>query len=444
MKTKIQFFYLLLFLITSPAKAQEWEFVGLDSLAVYHLVISASGDTIYAGTIDRNINPNIIDGLYFTSNRGVSWVQLDSALGDGYVNGLNVISPQNLFILKTEIIYKTTNSGLIWMPITNISTNPIKWFGVSPFNTNEIYAIDVLALGGGRYFNSLFKSTNRGNSWKSIGSFPGSSHGSELRFAFDMTDSMNLYVCVDDRWTSLYLFKSTDKGENWIYVSAPPIFPNDFYTDKIIPNRIYLLGGIYIYISSTGGYNWFSADSGLTGTSYYLSFFQDQLTTNLLYILESNGLYYSRNDTVYWQKVEGSENLPLDLPPTTKNMSNIKTEGGQNKIYLGTSDGLFSRDILTYILHENRLYLNGYLLHQNFPNPFNLETVIKYYLPLTTHTILKVYDLLGNELVTLVDEENSVGSHEIKFDAINYTSGVYIYSLTAGIYRESKKMVIIK
>jgi len=84
-------------------------------------------------------------------------------------------------------------------------------------------------FGGGNYFNSLFKSTNRGNSWESIGSFPGSSHGSEITFAFNLIDSTNLYVVVDDRFGSLYLFKSTDEGENWLYVSYPPVLPKDIY-----------------------------------------------------------------------------------------------------------------------------------------------------------------------------------------------------------------------
>jgi len=441
---------LLLLLITIPTKAQEWEFVGLDSLAVYHL--SVSGDTIYAGTIDRNNNPNINDGLYFTSDSGVNWVQLDSALGDGYINGLYVFSPESLFIFKAGTIFITTNSGLSWSSIKNISNNPIIWFGISPFNINEMYAIDVLGLGGGRYFNTLFKSTDRGNSWESIGSFPGSSHGSELRFAFDLTDSTNLYVAVDARLNGLYFFKSTDEGENWFYVSTPPFFPTDIYSDRIIPDRIYLFGGPYI--SSNGGSNWILADSGLTDTSYYLSFYQDQLTTNLLYILKSDGLYYSNVDTFYWKKVVGSENLPLDLPPTTRNMKNIKIDKRTNKIYLGTSNGLFRTDVLTNVSNEKENFIKSFVLEQNFPNPFNPQTKIKYQLSVNTHVILKVYDLLGKELAVLVDEDKSAGDYEIEFSANGGSasggngsilpSGIYIYTLIAGTQRISKKMMLIK
>jgi hypothetical protein len=439
MKTKIISFCLSLLLITSPAKAQDWEFVGLDSLAIYHL--SVSGDTIYAGTIDRNNSPNIDDGLYFTSNGGYDWIQLDSTLGNGYINGLHLISPENLFILKTGTVYKTTNSGQSWSPINNFSSNPIRWFGISPFNRNELYAIDEIGVPGG-VLNNLYKSTNNGSTWILLGPFPGSSHGSELRFSFDSTDSLNLYVSVDDRFNNLYLFKSTDKGNNWFYVSSPPFLPNDIYTDKIIPNRIYMFPGPYV--SNEGGSSWFLADSGLTDTSYYISFFQDKLTTNLTYILKSDGLYSSTIDTFYWQKMLGSESLSLDFPPTTKNMNNIKIDEELNKIYLGTSEGLFRTDVLTNISYEKEPYANKYLLQQNFPNPFNPETKIKYYIPITTHVMLKAYDLLGNELRLLVDEEKSEGEYEVQFNGINYSSGVYIYSLIAGSQRISKKMMLIK
>ncbi len=438
MKTKIIYFSLLLLLSFSIAKAQTWEFVGLDSLAVYHL--SVSGDTIYAGTIDRNNNPNINDGLYFTSDSGVNWVQLDSALGNGYINGLYVFSPESLFIFKAGTIFKTTNSGISWSSINNISTNPIIWFGISPFNVNEMYAIDLFFAGGTN--NDLFKSTNGGEDWVLLGPFPASSHGNELSFAFDYTDSMNLYAIDDDHWNSLYFFKSSDKGNTWSFVSSPPVLPRDIYTDKIIPERIFLLSGPYI--SRNSGTNWILADSGLTDTSYYLSFYQDQLLTNLLYILKSDGLYYSNVDTYYWNKVEGSENLPLDLPPTTRSMKNITLDKRTNKIYLGTSNGLFRTDALTNVPDEENNLIKSFVLEQNFPNPFNPQTKIKYQLSINTHVILKVYDLLGKELAVLVDEDKSAGDYEIEFNGKNFSSSIYIYTLIAGAQRKSKKMTLIK
>ena len=90
-------------------------------------------------------------------------------------------------------------------------------------------------------------------------------------------------------------------------------------------------------------------------------------------------------------------------------------------------------------------------LEQNYPNPFNPSTTIKYSIPDVTlsgvegfRVQLKVYDVLGNEVATLVNEEKPVGSYEVTFDVSNLSSGVYFYKLTAGAFTETKKMIVLK
>lgn len=442
MKTKIISFSLFLFLITSPTKAQEWEFVGLDSLVIYQLYVT--GDTIYAGTRDK-IN-NLNSGLYFSSNEGSSWIRLDSQLGEGAILALERNIDNTLYIIKNYVttgrtLFKSTDNGQNWSPVNNISNNQIKWLGISPFNPDKIYAIDLLELGGGN-FNSLFKSTNRGNSWESIGSFPGSSHGSEISFAFHLTDSTNLYVVVDDNWSSVYLFKSTDEGSNWFYVSYPPVFPLNIYTDYFMYDRIYLLPGPYV--SDEGGQSWFKADSGLTENSDHVSFYEDKLTTELIYILSTDGIYESKTDTLYWNRLEGSENLPLDLIAGVSNQKNLTIDKKTKQIYVGTSSGIYRKSLLTGLPIENHSQINEFILEQNFPNPFNPATKIKYHLPVNTNITLKIFDLLGNELATLVNEEKPRGIYEIEFDGENFSSGVYVYTLLAATQRISRKMILLK
>ena len=83
-------------------------------------------------------------------------------------------------------------------------------------------------------------------------------------------------------------------------------------------------------------------------------------------------------------------------------------------------------------------------LEQNFPNPFNPTTTIQYQLPENNKVTLKVYDILGSELKTLVNEEQEAGYKEVKFDASNVASGIYIYKLQAGKHVSIKKMMVIK
>jgi hypothetical protein len=88
-------------------------------------------------------------------------------------------------------------------------------------------------------------------------------------------------------------------------------------------------------------------------------------------------------------------------------------------------------------------------LSQNYPNPFNPSTKIKYSIPSnvkrgTSKVTLKIYDVLGNEIATLVNEEKPAGSYEAKFDASTLPSGIYFYRLQAGSFVETKKMVLMK
>jgi hypothetical protein len=83
-------------------------------------------------------------------------------------------------------------------------------------------------------------------------------------------------------------------------------------------------------------------------------------------------------------------------------------------------------------------------LHQNYPNPFNGISKIKYQIAKRSNVKMVIYDILGQELETLVDETLSPGKYELEWDATNYSSGVYYYRLVAGDYTETRKMVLIK
>ncbi len=87
---------------------------------------------------------------------------------------------------------------------------------------------------------------------------------------------------------------------------------------------------------------------------------------------------------------------------------------------------------------------SGFCLKQNYPNPFNPTTVISWQLPVRSHVSLKVYDVLGNEVAELVNEEQIAGTHQINFDANGLSSGVYFYKLTARKFTETKKLLLMR
>jgi hypothetical protein len=83
-------------------------------------------------------------------------------------------------------------------------------------------------------------------------------------------------------------------------------------------------------------------------------------------------------------------------------------------------------------------------LFQNYPNPFNPTTTIKYSIPELSFVTLKVYDVLGSEIITLVNEEKPIGTHTIEFGASNLPSGIYFYQLQTPNFTQTKKMILLK
>ena len=122
-------------------------------------------------------------------------------------------------------------------------------------------------------------------------------------------------------------------------------------------------------------------------------------------------------------------------------------DGGSKNVSLNS----ISQDTVNFYLNRivsvNKISQKipvSYNLYQNYPNPFNPVTTIKFDLPKSSTVQLKIYDLLGKEVIKLVDDKLNPGTYNIVWNAINYSSGVYFYKLIAGDYTVTKKLVLIK
>jgi len=93
---------------------------------------------------------------------------------------------------------------------------------------------------------------------------------------------------------------------------------------------------------------------------------------------------------------------------------------------------------------EDISVVSDFSLEQNYPNPFNPSTSIKFTVPSSEFVSLKVYDVLGNEVTTLVNEQKAPGVYEVRFDAGDLSSGVYIYKLQAGNFTQTRKLMLMK
>ena len=153
------------------------------------------------------------------------------------------------------------------------------------------------------------------------------------------------------------------------------------------------------------------------------------------------------------------QELPFSIPPKGSGELNIKFRPFAAGYYTDTlhiRSDTDSRRVAQILVIKGRAdtvleneIVYGFLLEQNYPNPFNLSTKIKFTIPSdvkreTSNVILKVYDVMGNETVTLVNGEKSAGSYEANFKATGFASGIYFYQLKVGELVETKKMVLLK
>lgn len=180
----------------------------------------------------------------------------------------------------------------------------------------------------------------------------------------------------------------------------------------------------------------------------------EQISFKIELVDESNkevlGIYdnvtFSSEDTMYFAnrdytvKTNGIGNKTVRLRlQITDNFKQDYTLGN----LIADKDGLFKKGFET-IHYKGELLVKDYTLVQNYPNPFNPSTIIKYQIPKEGIVKLKVYDILGREVTTLVDKYQVDGRYEVEFNASNLSSGVYIYRLEVNDFVTSKKMIMIK
>ncbi|MBK7631925.1 MAG: T9SS type A sorting domain-containing protein [Ignavibacteriales bacterium] len=148
--------------------------------------------------------------------------------------------------------------------------------------------------------------------------------------------------------------------------------------------------------------------------------------------------------TQFWYTTQWENYIRLrSVYDTNGNMVIYAWENWENSAWQNHIQLLFTYVPITNVEEEN-IKLDQFSLSQNYPNPFNPSTKISWQSPTSGWQTLKIYDVLGNEIVTLVNEYKSTGSYEIEFDASGLTSGVYFYKLQVESFIETKKMILLR
>lgn len=214
-------------------------------------------------------------------------------------------------------------------------------------------------------------------------------------------------------------------------------------------------GEIYENRKRRGGLAWNDAkgNSGKAGYHSIETGYYTYLYGNLLYKFQPAVLNYN----FYPLPVDREINLtPLAIEDSDLIISEVLLDGVTYSDYNPTTrilnlpantSGNFTvkyQNVLTGIAQDQTLIADGFELLQNYPNPFNPSTKISWQSPVGSHQTLKIYDVLGNEVAILVDENKPAGKYEIEFKSSSLPSGVYFYRLQAENYVETKKMILLR
>lgn len=400
-----------------------------------------------------------------TTNGGNNWFTQNSGIND-YLYSVFFMNASTGWISSGNSILKTTNGGDNW--ISNGSAN-----GMS------IYFIDVSTGWVANFGGSIFKTINGGDNWVTQASGLG-----------------NLYsICFANAYTGYtvgfdaVIFKTTNSGTNWFSQTSPLVYEEFYSVQCLSPDLVMIAGAAGALSTTNGGLNWISQALYSGGGSLRSLYFVDGNTGwtvgygGAILKTTNGGWGYSLTVTDKINSLKDQvNNLVSNHTLTTGQgeMLNSKLDGTlqmlnqehyQNAInrmqqfefevnLLVTNHGLqqeiagtllsMADEIINMIqnLNNGNAFIppekHSFTLGQNYPNPFNPITKIKFEIPYSSYVTMKVYDILGREVATLVNEKLESGSHEVVWNASKYSSGVYFYKLTAGSYTSTKKLVLMK
>jgi hypothetical protein len=193
-------------------------------------------------------------------------------------------------------------------------------------------------------------------------------------------------------------------------------------------------GTSLIYRSTDGGWIWHESDIGLSSSSVRA------LATNV------RGQVYAGTDGGVFRSVDAGRSwVPVNDGLSEQNISAMVMDK-DGLLYVGTSSGQIYRtqDPTTVVPEPDGGVALGFVLEQNFPNPFNPLTAIRYRVPVMSHVSLKVYNVLGQEVATLVNNVKQRGNHEVTWSAGGFASGVYFSRLQAGSQIDTRKLVLLR
>lgn len=389
-------------------------------ILITSLQISAEWKKVYGTNINNSIIHEMIihQGNYYAAtngsllkseDKGETWTSLSTGtLGISALesDGTRLFAG-SIFSFSGVTLHYSDDNGETWNN-TNVSVSQVSEIRV--INQNLMYAYSN--------FQKFFKSTDRGETWTEVTDFPFSTTYSIYKSSFGRLFISGYY--------------SDDDGQSWqesSFLNGAAIRSYAESTDGI------WAGAGKLHFSPDNGESWIEKDPYLTASLI--------VSGNNVFQGKYGFAYSTDNGESFTDYNEGIANIDRVLSMLYDGEFIIIGLDGPGIYKIAVSE----LGITTSVEQTEELAYN-YELSQNYPNPFNPSTTIRFSIPESGFVSLKVYDMLGKEVASLVNEELPTGTYNAVFDAtstsMNLSSGIYFYRLEANNFVQTKKLTLIK
>jgi len=358
-----------------------------------------------------------------TTNAGVNWIVLNSGVNVTLLDIKMFSQAIAVAVGDFKTIIRTTDGGVSWGIISQNFSDGHAFSDLKKHNSTEATAFT--------FPDYMWRTTDAGINWEfsEIVDLPSQNS------IGDMNTAWLLYTSSG----TIYISKTTNFGLNWSVVyNATPGWPpfsimNILFCDNMkgfcLRNT---LGAIQFQRTINGGSGW----GATTGTGSDIIKFVYFINTSTGWVISNSKIYRSSDSGVNWNRQQAPE---LGTYNVINFADSVNGWVASTTGLLKTSSGGF-----TGIESNSNEIPNKFALEPNYPNPFNPVTKIKFDIPKQSVARIIIYDLLGREVTTLVNEQLKPGTYEIDWDGTGFASGVYFYSLVTDEFTETKRMVLIK